>query len=286
MYQTILVPLDGSPLGERALPYAVALGERSGARLLLVEVAIASVVTRNDPRTGEPHAIDLVEEYLAAVAGRIAGRVTVETLKTRGEPGNEIVRLAERRRADLIAMSTHGRSGIGRWLYGSVAEHVLLHARVPVLLVPSTSEHPWPDPDGGQAPRILVALDGSTAAFGAVGAAGDLAQALGASVLLLRVLAGGDVAAADLDAARAYLEETAGPLRHRGHRVEAAVAQGPPAATIAAFARDRGADVVALATRGRGALGLPVLGSVASEMVHRAQVPLLLVRAATAEAAR
>jgi nucleotide-binding universal stress UspA family protein len=286
MYQTILVPLDGSPLGERALPYAVALGERSGARLLLVEVAIASVVTRNDPRTGEPHAIDLVEEYLVAVAGRIAGRVTVETLKTRGEPGNEIVRLAERRRADLIAMSTHGRSGIGRWLYGSVAEHVLLHARVPVLLVPSTSEHPWPESDGGRAPRILVALDGSTAALGAVGAAGDLAQALGASVLLLRVLAGGDVAAPDLDASRAYLEETAGPLRHRGHQVEVAVAQGPPAATIAAFARDRGADVVALATRGRGALGLPGLGSVASEMVHRAQVPLLLVRPATAEAAR
>jgi nucleotide-binding universal stress UspA family protein len=284
MYQTILVPLDGSPLGERALPYAVVLGERSGARLLLVEVAIASVVTRNDPLTGEPRAIDLVAEYLAAVAARVAGRVTAETLETRGEPGNEIVRIAERRRADLIAMSTHGRSGFGRWLYGSVAEHVLLHARVPVLLVPATAEHPWPDPDGGRAARILVALDGSAAALGAVTAAGDVAQALGATVHLLRVLAGGDASAADLEAARAYLEDTAGSLRHRGHQAEVAVAQGPPAATIAAFARDQHADVIALATRGRGALGRPVLGSVASEMVRRAQVPLLLVRPVVAEA--
>jgi nucleotide-binding universal stress UspA family protein len=149
-----------------------------------------------------------------------------------------------------------------------------------VLLVPATAEHPWPDPAGGRAPRVLVALDGSAASLGAATAAGDLAQALGATVLLLRVLAGGDDPAADLEGVRAYLEDTAESLRHRGHQVEVADAQGPPAATIAAFARDRGADVVALATGGRGALGRPVLGSVASEMVRRAQVPLLLVRPA------
>jgi nucleotide-binding universal stress UspA family protein len=142
MYRTILVPLDESPLGERALPYAVVLARRSGARLVLLEVAVANVVTRNDPETGRPYTVDLAAQYLAGVAARVGEGVATETVQLRGETGPAIVAESERRGADLIAVSTHGRSGLGRWLFGSVAEHVVRHARVPVLLVPAAAEVP------------------------------------------------------------------------------------------------------------------------------------------------
>jgi nucleotide-binding universal stress UspA family protein len=309
MYRTILVPLDESPLGERALPYAVSLAQRTGARLVLLEVAIANFVTRNDPQTGEPYTVDEAARYLAGVAARVGDGVTAETVQLSGEPGDEIVAESGRRAADLVAMSTHGRSGLGRWLYGSVAEHVVRHARVPVLLVPASADVPGerpgpPAPGGDRAPRVLVALDGSEHALAALDAASELAGALGATLSLLRVVvppvpAAVSVAAlgagvwgawppaafdydpkADLAAARDYLESVAAGVRARGHAVQVAVESGPAAATIVDHAHEQAVAAIALATHGRGGLARLVLGSVAYETARRAAVPLLLVRPA------
>jgi nucleotide-binding universal stress UspA family protein len=135
VYRTILVPLDESPLGERALPYAVSLARRSGARLVLLEVPVANVELRDDPQTGRPYFVDLAAQYLAGTAGRVGDGVAAETVQRRGDPGAAIVAESGRRGVDLIAMSTRGRSGLGRWLFGSVADAVLRRARVPVLTV-------------------------------------------------------------------------------------------------------------------------------------------------------
>jgi nucleotide-binding universal stress UspA family protein len=307
MYRTILVPLDESPLGERALPYAAVLARRSGARLVLLEVAIANLVTRTDPQTGEPHTVDLAARYLAGVAARLGDGVTAETVQLSGEPGPAIVAEGRRRAADLIAMSTHGRSGLGRWLYGSVAEHVIRHAPAPVLLVPATAEAPadraTPAGAGGErAPRVLVGLDGSEHALAALDPASDLARVLGASLHLLRVVvptvpASVEVAGlgvgvwgawppaafdydptAELAAARDYLESVATGVRAREHAVQVAVERGPAAATIVDYAREQAMDAIVLATHGRGGLARLVLGSVAYETARTASVPLLLVR--------
>jgi nucleotide-binding universal stress UspA family protein len=307
MYRTIVVPLDESPLGERALPYATFLAQRTGARLLLLEVAIANLVTRNDPQTGEPSTVDLAAQYLAEVAARAGDAVTAETVQLSGEPGPEIVAESARRAADLIAMSTHGRSGLGRWLFGSVAEHVIRHARAPVLLVPATAEAPadLPTPaeaGGGRAPRILVALDGSEHSLASLDAASDLATALGATLTLLQVVvptvptpgavarlgAWGlgalpqevrdDYQTAELAAARDYLDSVATGLRSQGHEVQVAVETGWAAGAIVDYARAQTVAAIAMTTHGRSGLARLVLGSVAYETARTAPVPLLLVR--------
>ena len=134
-YRTILVPLDGSALSERALPEATALAARSGARLLLLRVAVANFVTRNDPLTGEPRLADLAADYLRDVAARAGDRSTAETIEAAGEPGPVIGRVARERGVDLIVMATHGRTGVQRLWIGSVATKVVRSTDVPVLLV-------------------------------------------------------------------------------------------------------------------------------------------------------
>jgi nucleotide-binding universal stress UspA family protein len=89
-----------------------------------------------------------------------------------------------------------------------------------------------------------------------------------------------DDPAAEVAAAREYLESVAAGLRARGHEVQVAVEHGPAAATILDYAREQAADAIALATHGRGGLARLVLGSVAYETARRAAVPLLLVRPA------
>jgi nucleotide-binding universal stress UspA family protein len=139
---------------------------------------------------------------------------------------------------------------------------------------------------------ILMALDGSHEALAALGPARDLATALGARVLLLRVVEppSGTLYHAPfreqlfhpegaLAGARRYLQGVAGTLLSGVEGVEVRAAIGPAAAAIAAVAQEADAGVVAMATHGRGGLARAALGSVATETLHRATVPLLLVRA-------
>ena len=290
-YRAILVPLDGSALAERALPDAVALAARSGARLLLLRVAIANLVTRNDPQTGDPYLADLAADYLKDVTARVGGRVTAEPVEAWGEPGPVIGRVARERGVDLIVMATHGRSGLGRWLYGSVADYVLRHAPAPVLLV-SPLCAAAPAVAGGEPERILVPLDGSLLAETALDPAAALARTIGARLLLLQVVEpaspagipyGAGYVYAECDPstamreAQGYLEGLACDLRQRGYPTDVAVAEGPPAATIARAARERGVSRIAMATHGRSGVGRLVLGGVATAVLHLAPVPLLLV---------
>ncbi|MBI3972388.1 MAG: universal stress protein [Chloroflexi bacterium] len=110
MFRTILVPQDGSPLAERALPFATRVA-REGGPLILVQAA-PNVAYRLE-----------VEEPMTSLAERLwkAG-VAVETHVRVGDAGEFVVDAARAWDADLIVMSTHGRSGLGRWLFGSVAD--------------------------------------------------------------------------------------------------------------------------------------------------------------------
>jgi nucleotide-binding universal stress UspA family protein len=284
---TILVPLDGSALAERALPYAVHLARAAGGRLVLIRATPAA-------------ARDDAEAALAATAQRlVAAGAPVESQARTGEAGAVILEAARAGGADLIAMATHGRSGLGRWLYGSVADRVMRHAPVPVLLVSATCERRWPPaPPPGAAPgpprRLLVPLDGSGLAEEALGPAGALADALGAGLLLAQavpfpVVAYGseqeyasyaDDPDAEVGAAREYLEEVAAPLRAAGRDVEVRVEAGMVVPTLARIERERDVEGVAMATHGRSGLARVVLGSVATGVLQLAHVPVLAVRPA------
>ncbi len=302
MYHGILVPLDGSPLAERVLPYAVQLARRSAACMLLVHAYVELLAERVDPfaaiepvnssalvtASGVAHAPDPIAAYLDAWVSRLAERsLAAEALLVHGHAGNAIVQAAQEQGADLIAMSTHGRSGLGRWLYGSVADHVLRHARVPVLLVSAGCTRVW-DVVPGQ--PVLVPLDGSELAEAALFPAIQLAQVLATGLVLVQAVepplypAPDLYSAADFDpapllaAARDYLEHVAAGLREQGYDVATQAEVGRTFSVITAAARERGASVIAMATHGRTGLARVVLGSVATAVLQHTEVPLLLIR--------
>lgn len=144
LYRKILVPLDGSGFAEVALPHAVAICQRTGASLILLRVVppLSSLLPRNYltiPQLSvlQEQARAEAEAYLRSRAGELRGEgCTVKAIVKEGSAvAQEIVDTAVAEGVDLIVMSTHGRSGVTRWVYGSVAAHVLAAAPVPVLLI-------------------------------------------------------------------------------------------------------------------------------------------------------
>ncbi|MBP8953307.1 MAG: universal stress protein [Armatimonadetes bacterium] len=142
MYQHILVTLDESELAEQALPHAVALARAFGSTLHLVSVVavtspealqIATMATDHEAQ------LDSARAYMRGIRKRaIEEGVETEWDVCQGDVADEILRYREQQDCDLIVMSTHGRSGMGRWVYGSVADRILRHSPVPVLLVRAT----------------------------------------------------------------------------------------------------------------------------------------------------
>jgi nucleotide-binding universal stress UspA family protein len=293
---TILVPLDGSALAEYALPYATRLTRAGGGRLVLVRAAADG-----------PERLQ-AETELTAVAERLfAAGLPVEAHVRPGPAGEAVIAGVRAWEAGLIVMATHGRSGLGRWLYGSVADHVLRHAPAPVLLVSPHCERRWTvGPEGGaglagapaapvSAGQVLVPLDGTELGLDALGPAVELAGALGAGLLLVQVVAFPPFAShgygtalevapytydpeSELVAAGRYLDAVAAPLRRAGHDVTTHADLGPAAPVIARLARERDAAAIAMATHGRGGVARVVLGSVATGVLQLAGAPLLLIR--------
>ena len=284
MLSTILVPLDGSPLAERALPFAERLARGTKARLVLTRVVPISRL----PNVEETVAT-AAQEYLERIASCLAGTGLIsQTALLHGEPPTEILEAAHIHSADLVIMCTHGRSGIGRWLYGSVADAVIRLATLPVMLVPPELSVVWA---ANEPARILVPLDGSELSEMALGPAAELASCLGAELLLTQVVPWPPIVYGDpvellpyepeeqLAEARSYLDEVAARLRQSGARVRHRedVAQ-TPAAAIVRLVQEEHVDLVAMATHGRNGLARVVLGSTTTGTLQRADVPLLVVR--------
>ncbi len=139
MFKRILVPLDGSRLAEAILPEVAELARAIRAEVVLLRVAIAHVFPGIDPihlADEEVRVVQEAEGYLSRVAERLAREaIGVKTTVRYGEAAAEIVDQVATEGADLVAMSTHGRSGLSRLVMGSVAEEVVREARVPVLLL-------------------------------------------------------------------------------------------------------------------------------------------------------
>jgi nucleotide-binding universal stress UspA family protein len=156
-YQRILVPLDGSERAAAAIPHAEALAKLANARLILLQVIPSAAMLISDtaisspgmglPATDpflSPGHYESVEKTLAeearttletAAVPLTANGVQVETVILKGAPADSILAYAVENAIDLIVMSTHGRTGLARLVFGSVAENVLRHAACPVLLV-------------------------------------------------------------------------------------------------------------------------------------------------------
>ena len=136
MYKSILVPLDGSKLAEAILPEIEKVASSMKASIRLLRVCRAHVFPGKDPTKAEVEVIREAEKYLNEIARQLTTKGFNAEIHVRyGDVADEILSHSKRNEIDLISMSTHGRSGLGRWLLGSVAEKIVRHSEKPVLLM-------------------------------------------------------------------------------------------------------------------------------------------------------
>ena len=287
MYERILLATDGSDHTRRAAEYVRTLADRFDADVHVLAVAdVGSVSVAFDTGGIEQEVIERLQRQCEEWATETGAFVdATETAVRSGKPRQEILDYAAEHGVDLLAMGTHGRTGIRRYVIGSVTEHVLRRAEAPVLTARADEEA-----NGGEIDRVLVPTDGSGAAEAAVDHAVAVADACGAAVRVLSVVDTRALAAqselAPSDAVIESLEErsehavneVAERCEEAGLSVETAVARGAPSRAICEDADESGADLVVMGTHGRSGLDRVLLGSVAERTVRHAPVPVMAVR--------
>jgi nucleotide-binding universal stress UspA family protein len=293
MFKNILIPVDGSAVATAALPFAGAIAARTGARLVLVRAAHVQRPLADG--IDQLRAIGEAEDYLTALAEELTARgFGVETgVPFGGSTPNWIMEEIDLRHADLVVMATHDRVGPDRWVHGSVAETVVGHASVPVLLVRPTQGAQLAERIISEQPVLVVPLDGSELAEAALPLASQFAATFRGHIVLVAVVPRpGDLVAAqggvmtyvgeDYTTLTAdtqnYLTGIASQLTADGLRAAVTVRCGIPAQQIAAAASEHNAAVVVMATHGRTGIVRSILGSVAGEALHHSPCPVLLIR--------
>lgn len=316
MAARILVPLDQSSVAESALPLARRLARQLDARVTLISVlnvprsfgsyvrtqdepppqatesaGVPTSATPQSPYGGwngwswsEPSAEQIndvaertseAERYLAKIANTFESD-HVETIVLYGQPADRLLGAAESRDGAIIVLASHGRSGVGRAVVGSVAARVVQAARNPVFMVRATK---GADGSGEYGPinRILIPVDGSTFSEQAIPVVAQLFKSDDLQAHLLQVLEAPVYASRpQADGYTAWLAE-----KVSGADMPASweVTEGDPANQINAVAKKVGVDLVAMSTHGRTGLNRFVLGSVAERVLHNAERPLLLIPA-------
>jgi nucleotide-binding universal stress UspA family protein len=303
---SILVPLDGSAFAEQALPIARRLAAASSATLRLVYVHTPSATW--DPGVEfslfDPEVEQQVREreyaYLDSLSKKLTkgGGLHVDCTLLNGQIAESLEEYAERTGTDLVVMTSHGRGGVGRMVLGNVADQLVHHLNVPVLIL--RPEEKKKAGSGPQANRILVPLDGSALAESILDQAVVFASLMGSELMLasvvqpIPVLLPPFVWAPDrltespeqreLETRR-YLEGIKDQLRRQGHKVQSRVRKGSKIATeILALAREEECGMIAMATHGASGLDRLMLGSVADQVVRHADVPVLVLRPKIREA--
>lgn len=313
-----MVPLDGSPLAEKALPYAVALANRIDAELLLLRVSELPALV-NDTPEHELEVINIAEQYLAEVEQILTDPANalhlaperVQTLVAYGESVREISEIAPFEKVDLIVMTTHGRTGIPRLVLGSVATSIIQRSTLPVMLLrPEKLDddalleellaQPTRFSQDETNTRIVVTLDGTREAESVISPAIELAKKLGAAVYLLRVIAPfipveyGDLGggyAFDIDQETAnrrevayqYLDRVQAQFTEHGLNCVKVVRLGNPAPEIIDYVEKVQAATLVMATHARNKLGHMFMGSVADEVTRRTNLPVMVVHTTVPE---
>jgi len=275
MYVKILVTLDGSELSEIALPYAEQLAVRLDSEILLL--MITEPAEAQDYRHHQLYLQKIIknmksrtQQYREETG---SNEIRVNSLIRVGYPAEEIVGYADKGDMELIVMATHGRSGIGRWALGSVADKVVRATRQPVALIRTGSNHP--EAGEGIMNKALVPLDGSTESERVLTYISELALKLGTELTLLQVVTENSHARAD---AEVYLKKVCSQLSGRGISAGYEIRTGAAAEVIIDLADEMNADIVAMSTRGRSGVSRWTLGSVAEKVLLGGDTPLLLVR--------
>jgi nucleotide-binding universal stress UspA family protein len=298
----VLVPLDGSPFAEQALPWAAAIARATPARLRLALVHQAPSPPPIDRATGGLYAkIELAlrksqDGYLATVAERMQKEHQVQVAKAilQGAPARALGEYVREVGVDLVVMTTHGVGGIRRAWLGSVADRLVRSLEIPMLLI-RPREDAALSAKAPEVREILVALDGSRRAEAVLPAAEALAGILGAKLVLIQMVrpvvlktdpplpfpTGYDDELTRLtrEQAQDYLDGVVQRLNAQGlSTTGVAVLGGSAFDAIQEASRAPGTGMLALATHGRGGVRRMVLGSVADKLVRGGELPVLVTR--------
>jgi len=306
MYKRMLVPLDGSKLSEAVFPYARELAGRLDLEIILLHVISSEEQGKTHLyQSYIGHKVDILKCQSEEVqkketeAGAKCTPIKVKSEITSGYPAEEIIRYAEENDTDFILLATHGRSGIRRWVIGSVAEKVLRASNVPVWLaraaIPEETVY-----DKWLKRTTLVPLDGSKLAESVLPHVEALAKQRGTeivNVVLLRVCepAGMPVyyppnvpimpkdyvklkTAADKAEAENYLAKIEKQLKDASLNVQSKVLVGDPAGQIIDHADKNPLNLIVMSTHARSGLDRWTFGSVADKVLHKASSPIFLVR--------
>ena len=293
MKNVILVPLDGSTLAEQVLPHAVALAKKKGSQLLLLS-AVEPIETWAEAAGAFAPGAHWEDESRAA-ADYLSDRQ--ENLRAQGVEARTIVmwgkavdcirRTAATLGVNLIAMTTHGRSGLPRLVLGGVASEIVRTASQPVYLVRAGEE----PADYREVSRVLVPVDGSPMSESVIPVAKEFARQFGASLVLLRVITppamvypGEAMPSAQplLEgieaAANEYLDRLAVGVRNEGLKVDYEVVLGDATGAILQAADRHGADLIAMSSHGRTGVARLLMGSTADGVVRHSSRPVLIAR--------
>jgi nucleotide-binding universal stress UspA family protein len=301
MLNKILIPLDGSELSERALLPGLQLAQHAEAQLVLLSSLVPERVAVSDAYAvgayGTLSALqplakarkDLAQYLHSVHAHKIPAGVEVKVELREGDPAESIVEAAKTAEAGLIVMSSHGYSGISRWVMGSVAERVLYKAPCPVLIVRSAKP----------TLHMLIPLDGSALSEQVLGTALEVAVNLQCRVTLMRAIQpSNSVDLTELEKmepglGRSYQEEIhletedyltpfANKYRGRVPELNTLVMHGPAAQSILDYADLHDVDMIAMSTHGRTGLKRWIYGSVTEKVLHAAgSCSMLVVRPET-----
>jgi nucleotide-binding universal stress UspA family protein len=286
-YKRLLVALDGSELSERALPYAQAIARIRGSEIILFTVSIASVEQLDRP----------MKAYLELKAQELQSQgIEASSAIAYGNVPDEIVGFADKNNIDLIIISTHGYSGIRRWVLGSVARKVLYGTSVQVLLVKSKA----PKVSQVELKKLLLPLDGSPFSESPIPSIEQLIKGTGAEIFLTLVCepplvpSYGDhpinptwekhrntLWTGAKQQAAEYLNLMETRLKKQRMKVKSQVIPcelGRVAETILQAAQNEKVDLIAMATHGRSAVSRWVYGGVANRIVEQSLQPVLLIR--------
>jgi len=308
MFKRILVPLDGSTRAERALPVAAQVARATGASIALYR-AVPIPATYGAIYAGVPiNQVMIDEDALAAKTylesmhrSELLQGIPVTCITEVGDAANLILDQANDR-VDLIVMCSHGRSNVGRWVLGSVAEHVARLATPPVLVLREHGKMPLDSPDPDHLLRVLVPLDSSPTAELALAPAAQLATALGAphaAALHLTLVAEPLEAVLVrsvpqellIAAAKGYLVGIVKRLQtdHPSLTITWSVSVDADVATgilrVAEVGEDTegvspfgGCDVIVMTTHGRSGFERWALGSIAERVLHGTRLTVMIVR--------
>jgi nucleotide-binding universal stress UspA family protein len=289
MYEKILVPLDGSNLAEQVLPFVHCLAKADDIPIELLTVTDPAARPPFWPAEADKSYLKKVSQTYFPAARRIATAVEI------GRPADVIVNRAKDDPGSLIAMSTHGMSGMRRWILGSVASKVVQTVTNPLLLVRSVESVDASAPVDLK--TIFVPLDGSGMAEKVLPQVIELAGSMKLEVHLIRVYTlpvnafvatDGVIAQGPApfrqelrNEAETYLGGQAAQLRAHGvEQIMTTALEGDPASEIIDIARNTANNLIAMSTHGRSGIGRWVLGSVAEKVVQHSRDPVLLIRAA------